>query len=305
MNFQEPKLDKNLIFDDCLTVDDQFCLNIDNEIPINGIVESMYFDMERKIVSLIYSRDNSLHPIFQAKPIVDSPLIPSVKILSLFKLTRKARTNCISLIHAFKKENNWSFKDTRDENIILRKINKCAEKFINENPDNVTLILQHSNPFNEHIAKVISSQVKDVITIRGAIRKITTIEVCDMVMSIDSEFRRHYKANLEEAFDLFERYLDEMDQSNKGIFSRQLLKDLAMRKVVDRTLKLSMDSASRDAHTLTDRNVLIFDDITSNEDSISRAVDLIIDCYAPKSVTGFMLFSPSNKDREINPALNL
>ena len=70
-------------------------------------------------------------------------------------------------------------------------------------------------------------------------------------------------------------------------------------------LLLSMDSASRDAHTLTDRNVLIFDDITSNEDSISRAVDLIIDCYAPKSVTGFMLFSPYNKDRGINPPLNL
>ena len=130
--------------------------------------------------------------------------------------------------------------------------------------------------------------------IEGAICKLTTQEVDDIVLGFKSKFREYYKKDFNAAYYRLGTFLDEMDKERKGTFSRHLIKDSEMRDVLDFTLKVSQDRFAEFANKINGQNILIIDDTISRGQSIKEACKIMMESYAPKSITVLTLLSKLN-----------
>ena len=82
-----------------------------------------------------------------------------------------------------------------------------------------------------------------------------------------------------------------MDEKKNGIFSRHLVKDNNMRDVLMNTLKLSPDRYAKDSKLINGQDILIIDDTISRGQTIKEACKIILESYAPKSITVLTLLS--------------
>ena len=82
-----------------------------------------------------------------------------------------------------------------------------------------------------------------------------------------------------------------MDKERNGYFSRHLIKNNQMRDVLDSTLKLSDDRFAEFANKINGQDVLIIDDTISRGQSIKEACQIMLESYAPKSITVLTLLS--------------
>lgn len=174
---------------------------------------------------------------------------------------------------------------------IEKQFDAIATKFVSLYPIGVTVLIPSGNELNKHIAEVVMSKSKNAELIEGVICKLTTEEVDDIVLDFNSKFREYYKGRFKEAYYSLVSFFDKMNKKRKGTFSRHLIKDPEMRDVLDLTLKVSRDRYAEFANKINDQNILIIDDTISRGQSIKEACNIMMESYAPKSITVLTLLS--------------
>jgi phosphoribosylpyrophosphate synthetase len=177
---------------------------------------------------------------------------------------------------------------------IEQQIEAIATKFSSVYRTGVTVLIPSGNQLYNRIEEIILSKCENGELIEGVICKLTTDEVDDIVLDFNSKFREHYQDNFNDAYYRLGTFLDQMNEERNGTFARHLIKDAEMRDVLDFTLKVSQDRYAEFANKINGQNILIVDDTTSRVQSIIAACKIMMESYAPKSITVLSLLSKLN-----------
>lgn len=262
---------------------------------IDGVInEGIDFDPHTKTVSYNPSHEENVDTSIEHNPTMDGDIVPNVQVWSIFKRKRGLRGDGNPLVYALKGEGGWTFRDESDRNAIEKQFDAIATKFATMYPVGVTILMPSGSELNMHIADVVMSKSRNAELIKGVICKLTTEEVDDIVLDFNSKFREFYKDEFNSKYYELGRYLDLMDKERNGYFSRHLIKNNQMRDVLDSTLKLSDDRFAEFANKINDQDVLIIDDTISRGQSIKEACQIMLESYAPKSITVLTLLSKLN-----------
>mgnify|MGYP002577734049 FL=1 len=267
--------------------------NVEKEmdIPFN---EGIDFDPDTKTVAYNSSHENYVDISIDNNPTVDGEIVPGVQVWSIFKRKKgETRDNGNPLVCALNGE-GWTFRSEEDRLDIEKQINDIATKFAQIYPIGVTIIIPSGNELNYHIAEVVMSKSKNAELLEGAICKLTTEEVNDIVLAKKSFFRQIYKDNFNAAYKQLCVYFEEMDEKRDGTFSRHFIQDSKMRNVLLNTLKVSPDRYAKDSKIINGQDILIIDDTISRGQSIKEACLIMMESYAPKSITVLTLSSGLN-----------
>lgn len=258
------------------------------------INEGIDFDPHTKTVSYNPSREENVDTSIEHNPTIDGDIVPNVQVWSIFKRKRGLRGDGNPLVYALKGEGGWTFRDESDRNAIEKQFDAIATKFATMYPVGVTILMPSGSELNMHIADVVMSKSRNAELIKGVICKLTTEEVDDIVLDFNSKFREFYKDEFNSKYYELGQYLDLMDKERNGYFSRHLIKNNQMRDVLDSTLKLSDDRFAEFANKINDQDVLIIDDTIRRGQSIKEACQIMLESYAPKSITVLTLLSKLN-----------
>lgn len=256
--------------------------------------EGIDFDPETKTVAYNSSHENYVDISIDNNPTIDGEIVPGVQVWSIFKRKKgETREDGNPLVYALKGE-GWTFRSEEDREAIEKQFDLIASKFVSMYQKGITVLIPSGNELNKHIADIVLSKSENGEFIEGVVCKLTTEEVNDIVLDFNSEFREYYKASFNSAYYRLDRYLDQMDKELKGTFSRHLIKDLEMRDVLDFTLKVSEDIYAEFANKINGQNILIIDDTIGSGQSIKEACRIMMESYAPKSITVLTLSSGLN-----------
>lgn len=256
--------------------------------------EGIDFETETKTVAYNSSHENYVDISIENNPTIDGEIVPGVQVWSMFKRKKgETQEDGNPLVCALNGE-GWTFRSEEDREAIEKQLDLIASKFVSMYQKGITVLIPIGNEFNKHIADVVLSKSENGELIEGVICKLTTEEVNDIVLDFNSKFREHYKDNFNSAYYRLDRYLDQMDKELKGTFSRHLIKDPEMRDVLDFTLKASEDIYAEFANKINGQNILIIDDTFSRGQSIKEACRIMMESYAPKSITVLTLSSELN-----------
>ena len=256
--------------------------------------EGIDFDPETKTVAYNSSHENYVDISIENNPTIDGEIVPGVQVWSIFKRKKgETRKDGNPLVCALKGE-GWTFRSEEDREAIEKQFDLIASKFVSMYQKGITVLIPSGNELNKHIADVVLSKSENGKLIEGVICKLTTEEVNDIVLDFNSKFREHYKDNFNSAYYRLDRYLDQMDKQLKGTFSRHLIKDPEMRDVLDFTLKVSEDIYAEFANKINGQNILIIDDTIGSGQSIKEACRIMMESYAPKSITVLTFSSKLN-----------
>ena len=258
------------------------------------INEGIDFDPHTKTVSYNPSHEENVDTSIEHNPTMDGDIVPNVQVWSIFKRKRGLRGDGNPLVYALKGEGGWTFRDESDRNAIEKQFDAIATKFATMYPVGVTILMPSGSELNMHIADVVMSKSRNAELIKGVICKLTTEEVDDIVLDFNSKFREFYKDEFNSKYYELGRYLELMDKERNGYFSRHLIKNNQMRDVLDSTLKLSDDRFAEFANKINNQDVLIIDDTISRGQSIKEACQIMLESYAPKSITVLTLLSELN-----------
>ena len=241
---------------------------IKNAIVEKILNEGIDFDPETKTVSYNPSHEDNVDTSLENNPTSDGEIVPGVQF--------------------------WTFRSEKDREAIEKQFDAIATKFAKMYPVGVTILMPSGNELNNHIADVILSKSKNAELINGVICKLTTEEVDEIVLDFKSKFREHYKKEFNTKYYELGTYLDLMDKERNGYFSRHLIKNKEMRDVLDFTFKVSEDRFAEFANKINGQNILIIDDTISRGQSIKEACKIMMESYAPKSITVLTLLSKIN-----------
>lgn len=256
--------------------------------------EGIDFDPETKTVAYNSSHENYVDISIENNPTIDGEIVPGVQVWSIFKRKKgETRKDGKPLVCALKGE-GWTFRSEEDREAIEKQFDLIASKFVSMYQKGITVLIPSGNEFNKQIADVVLSKSENGKLIEGVVCKLTTEEVNDIVLDFNSKFREHYKDNFNSAYYRLDRFLDQMDKQLKGTFSRHLIKDPEMRDVLDFTLKVSEYIYAEFANKINGQNILIIDDTIGSGQSIKEACRIMMESYAPKSITVLTLSSKLN-----------
>ena len=267
--------------------------NVEKEmdIPFN---EGIDFDPDTKTVAYNSSHENYIDISIENNPTMGGEIVPGVQVWSIFKRKKgETREDGNPLVCALNGE-GWTFRSEEDRLAIEKRINDIATKFAQIYPIGVTIIIPSGNELNYHIAEVVMSKSKNAELLEGAICKLTTEEVNDIVLAKKSFFRQIYKDNFNAAYKQLCVYFEEMDEKRDGTFSKHFIKDSKMRNVLLNTLKVSPDRYAKDSKIINGQDILIIDDTISRGQSIKEACQIMLESYAPKSITVLTFSSKLN-----------
>ena len=256
--------------------------------------EGIDFDPDTKTVAYNSSHENYIDISIDKNPTIDGEIVPGVQVWSIFKRKKgETREEGNPLVYAFKGE-GWTFRSEEDREAIEKQFDLISSKFVSMYQKGITVIIPSGNELNKHIADIVLSKSENGEFIEGVVCKLTTEEVNDIVLDFNSKFREHYKDNFNSAYYRLDRFLDQMDIQLKGTFSRHLIKDPEMRDVLDFTLKVSEDIYAEFANKINGQNILIIDDTIGSGQSIKEPCRIMMESYAPKSITVLTLSSGLN-----------
>lgn len=258
--------------------------NVEKEmdIPFNECID---FDPDTKTVAYNSSHENYIDISIENNPTIGGEILPGVQVWSIFKRKKgETREDGNPLVYALKGE-GLTFRSEEDRLAIEKQFNDIATKFTQIYPIGVTIIIPSGNELNYHIAEMVMSKSKNAELLEGAICKLTTEEVNDIVLAKKSFFRQIYKDNFNAAYKQLCVYFEEMDEKRDGTFSRHFIKDSKMRNVLLNTLKVSPDRYAKDSKIINGQDILIIDDTISRGQSIKEACQIMLESYAPKSIT--------------------
>ena len=267
--------------------------NVEKEmdIPFN---EGIDFDPDTKTVAYNSSHENYIDISIKNNPTIGGEIVPGVQVWPIFKRKKgETREDGNPLVCALNGE-GWTFRSEEDREAIEKQFDLIASKFVSMYQKGITVLIASGNELNKHIADIVLSLPENGELIEGVICKLTTEEVNDIVLDFNSKFREYYKASFNSAYYRLDRCLDQLDKELKGTFSRHLIKDPEMRDVLDFTLKVSEDIYAEFANKINGQNILIIDDTIGSGQSIKEACRIMMESYAPKSITVLTLSSKLN-----------
>lgn len=251
-------------------------------------------DFDTETVAYNSSHENYVDISIENNPTIDGEIVPGVQVWSMFKRKKgETQEDGNPLVCALNGE-GWTFRSEEDREAIEKQLDLIASKFVSMYQKGITVLIPIGNEFNKHIADVVLSKSENGELIEGVICKLTTEEVNDIVLDFNSKFREHYKDNFNSAYYRLDRFLDQMDKQLKGTFSRHLIKDPEMRDVLDFTLTVSEDIYAEFANKINGQNILIIDDTIGSGQSIKEACRIMMESYAPKSITVLTFSSKLN-----------
>lgn len=251
-------------------------------------------DFDTETVAYNSSHENYVDISIENNPTIDGEIVPGVQVWSMFKRKKgETQEDGNPLVCALNGE-GWTFRSEEDREAIEKQLDLIASKFVSMYQKGITVLIPIGNEFNKHIADVVLSKSENGELIEGVICKLTTEEVNDIVLDFNSKFREHYKDNFNSAYYRLDRFLDQMDKQLKGTFSRHLIKDPEMRDVLDFTLTVSEDIYAEFANKINGQNILIIDDTIGSGQSIKEVCRIMMESYAPKSITVLTLSSELN-----------
>ncbi len=258
----------------------------------SNLDEGIEFDPSTRTVSYNPSNDDIVDTSIDNNPTMDGSIVPGIEVWSIFKRKRGAKGSGDGnpLVYALKGE-GWTFRSEADKEAIEQQFSKIASKFAAMYRVGITVLMPSGNELNNRIANVILSKSPNAELIEGAICKLTTEEVDDIVLRFDSKFREAYKDDFNTAYWELKGYLELMNDEREGYFSRHMIKNGKMRDILDFTFKVSPDRFAKYANKINGQNILILDDTISRGQSIREACRVIQDSYAPKSITVLTLLS--------------
>lgn len=266
-----------------------------NEIikeAINNVLnEGIDFSYKDMTVSYNPSHEENVDTSVENNPTYVDDIYPNVRVWSIFKRKKGNYADGNPLIYAMKGENRWHFRSNEDKLAIENQIDKIATKFASLYPIGVTVLIPSDNELNQYIARVVMSKSRNAKLLEGVICKLTVQEVDRIVLAANSEFRKHYGDNVEEAFKMLHTFFDEMIEKKNGKYSKHLVYDDEMRDVINVTLKLSEDKFAEFANVINGENILIIDDTIRRGQSIQETCKILLDSYAPESITVLTLMS--------------
>ena len=246
------------------------------------INEGIDFDPQTKTVSYNPSHEENVDTSIEHNPTKDMSIVQNVDVWSIFKRKKGLRGDGNPLVYALKGEGGWTFRSESDRMAIEHQFDAIATKFVTMYPIGVTILMPSGNELNTHIADIVKSKSQNAEVIEGLICKVTTEEVDEIVLDFNSKY-----------YELC-RYLDLMDKKRNGYFSRHLIKNKQMRDILDLTLKLSEDKFAEFANKINGQDILIIDDTISRGQTIKEACHIMMESYAPKSITVLTLLSKLN-----------
>lgn len=258
------------------------------------INEGIDFDPQTKTVSYNPSHEENVDTSIEHNPTKDMSIVQNVDVWSIFKRKKGLRGDGNPLVYALKGEGGWTFRSESDRIAIEHQFDAIATKFATMYPIGVTILMPSGNELNTHIADIVKSKSKNAEVIEGLICKVTTEEVDEIVLDFNSKFREFYKDDFNSKYYELGRYLDLMDKKRNGYFSRHLIKNKQMRDILDLTLKLSDDKFAEFANKINGQDILIIDDTISRGQTIKEACHIMMESYAPKSITVLTLLSKLN-----------
>lgn len=258
------------------------------------INEGIDFDPQTKTVSYNPSHEENVDTSIEHNPTKDMSIVQNVDVWSIFKRKKGFRGDGNPLIYALKGEGGWTFRSESDRMAIEHQFEAIATKFATMYPIGVTILMPSGNELNTHIADIVKSKSQNAEVIEGLICKVTTEEVDEIVLDFNSKFREFYKDDFNSKYYELCRYLDLMDKKRNGYFSRHLIKNKQMRDILDLTLKLSDDKFAEFANKINSQDILIIDDTISRGQTIKEACHIMMESYAPKSITVLTLLSKLN-----------
>lgn len=258
------------------------------------INEGIDFDPQTKTVSYNPSHEENVDTSIEHNPTKDMSIVQNVDVWSIFKRKKGLRGDGNPLVYALKGEGGWTFRSESDRMAIEHQFDAIATKFATMYPIGVTILMPSGNELNAHIADIVKSKSQNAEVIEGLICKVTTEEVDEIVLDFNSKFREFYKDDFNSKYYELCRYLDLMDKKRNGYFSRHLIKNKQMRDILDLTLKLSEDKFAEFANKINGQDILIIDDTISRGQTIKEACHIMMESYAPKSITVLTLLSKLN-----------
>ena len=258
------------------------------------INEGIDFDPQTKTVSYNPSHEENVDTSIEHNPTKDMSILQNVDVWFIFKRKKGLRGDGNPLVYALKGEGGWTFRSESDRMAIEHQFDAIATKFATIYPIGVTILMPSGNELNTHIANIVKSKSQNAEVIEGLICKVTTEEVDEIVLDFNSKFREFYKDDFNSKYYELCRYLDLMDKKRNGYFSRHLIKNKQMRDILDLTLKLSDDKFAEFANKINGQDILIIDDTISRGQTIKEACHIMMESYAPKSITVLTLLSKLN-----------
>lgn len=247
--------------------------------------EGIDFAPETKTVAYNSSHENYIDISIDNNPTIDGEFVPGVQVWSIFKRKKgETREDGNPLVYALKGE-GWTFRSEEDREAIEKQFDLIASKFVSMYQKGITVLIPSGNELNKHIADIVLSKSENGEFIEGVICKLTTEEVNDIVLAKKSFFRQIYKDNFNAAYKQLCVYFEEMDEKRDGTFSRHFIKDSKMRNVLLNTLKVSPDRYAKDSKIINGQDILIIDNTISRGQSIKEACQIMLESYAPKSIT--------------------
>ena len=258
------------------------------------INEGIDFDPQTKTVSYNPSHEENVDTSIEHNPTKDMSIVQNVDVWSIFKRKKGLRGDGNPLVYALKGEGGWTFRSESDRMAIEHQFDAIATKFATMYPIGVTILMPSGNELNTHIADIVKSKSQNAEVIEGLICKVTTEEVDEIVLDFNSKFREFYKDDFNSKYYELCRYLDLMDKKRNGYFSRHLIKNKQMRDILDLTLKVSDDKFAEFANKINGQDILIIDDTISRGQTIKEACHIMMESYAPKSITVLTLLSKLN-----------
>lgn len=181
--------------------------------------------------------------------------------------------------------------------LVVEDITDFITRFVEEH-SSVTILIPSGSVLNHHIVEAVTAKSSDVNLLEGiksVICKLTVEEVDNIVLRKDSLFRQVYWKNFNQAYGELCSYFDKMDNENNGVFSRHFIRDSQMRDVLMDTLKISPDRYARDSKYINGQEILIINDSISREQPIQETCRIILESYAPKSITVLTILSKLNE----------
>lgn len=256
------------------------------------INEGIDFDKNSMTVWFTPTEEKYVDTSLENNPTIDKEIMTDVEVWSIFRRAKDGnKDDGNPLIYALKGERGWEFPEESDREAIEKQFELIADKFAKIHPVGVTILIPSGNNLNRHIAEVIMSKSKDSHLIEGAISKLTVEEVDEIVLKKDSKFRSYYGDDFDEAYNRLESFFEDMDSERGGMFSRHFVKDREMRNVLTDTFKVSASRFARKSKYITDKDILIIDDTIGNGQTIKSACQVMMESFAPKSITALTLLS--------------
>ena len=263
----------------------ELCSIVENTTFEN--IEQEGINVDGRKVTMTDKHEKLVNTSLINNPTCTKDIIPRIEVWSLFQRKVGGLNDGNPLLYALKGEKDY---ELTNQEFVYKRIEDLCELFIQKHPNmSATIAVPSTNPLNKYFTSLYKRKSNNTMVIDNLFVKMSVEEVDDYIYKKDSAFRKKYGAQYEQKHQMFEHYCSAMED---GIFRLHLIKDIEMRKVIDRTIKLEDKFYGTYMSAINGKDILILDDSITTGQSLREVYQIIADCYEPKSITILTLMSP-------------